>query len=369
MGEIERLVMRSILFCKEQLYQFTRKWLKKHPRVNYFQRVWRYRNNSQFVSQVIQINNPNMIEVKRFGDKNFEKNIYFIDIGGDKKAGLGGYLRQTLYGLYEADRMRFIPVVYYRPEGCLYAEDEEVNGTSNPFEYYFEQPGNISLENVYESARVFLYHPSHSFRVEYDLGNLTPAASAGYIVNDVFLCEMGRVFKKYMRLNQVVGNQVSTDMQQLSPDGWEGEKTLGVHIRGTDYALSWVNHPNMVTADEFIQAIDEVMETYAYKYIFLATDDKRRLESLRAKYGSKLIYYKDVARGENELNIAMEQNDRPMHHYLNGFEVLRDMYTLANCDSLVCGVSQIAILARIIRLAGDSPYTYLKVLDNGIYHG
>jgi len=363
--------MKKFLFYKQKIHRFIHEHLKKYPKVNYLQRVWRYRNDEKFVSKVMRIGyEPNVIELKSFGEKNPGKNIYFVNIVGRNYIGFGVYLRQTLYGLYEAEYLGFVPVVYYQPQGCLYAEDEEVNGTSNPFEYYFEQVSDVSVEDVYESARVFLYEAAHSTRIEARLGNMNPNMPGGYLVNnDIYMSEMGRVFKKYMRLNQVVGNQVSTDMQQLSPDGWEGEKTLGVHIRGTDYALNWVNHPNMVTADEFIQAIDEVMETYAYKYIFLATDDKRRLESLRAKYGSKLIYYKDVARGENELNIAMEQNDRPMHHYLNGFEVLRDMYTLANCDSLVCGLSQISIAVRIIRLAGDSPYTYLKVLDKGLYQG
>ena len=362
--------MSSFLYRKEVLYQFIRKWLKTHPRANYFQRIWRYRNDGDFVTKVLQINNnPDIIEVKRFGEKNLEKNIYFIDIGGVKRAGLGGYLRQTLYGLYEADRMGFIPVVYYRPEGCIYAETEQINGTKNPFEYYFKQPAHLSVAEVYESARVLLYNPSHSLRVEYDLGNLEPESSARYIVNDVFMREMARVFKQYIHLKPVVQEKIFEDMRQLTPDGWERQQILGVHIRGTDYALNWVNHPKMVTVDEFMQAIDEIMARRDYKYIFLATDDKRRLEVLRAKYDSKLIYYKDVFRGENELNIAMEQSDRPLHHYLSGLEVLRDMYTLAHCDSLVCGLSQISIAARIIHFAGDAPYTYLKVLDKGIYQG
>lgn len=360
----------NLMFYKKAIYQFIRDRVKKFPKIFYFVRVWRYRNDNEFVSRVMEINrNPNIIELKSFGEKNQEKNIYFIDLGGDKGAGLGAYLRQTLYGLFEADRLGFIPVIFYQPQGCLYAEAEKVNGTDNPFEYYFKKTSDISIEEVYESARVFLYNPCHSLRVEHELGNLTTEGFAGYFVNDVYTEKMAHVWKKYIRLNEIVRNKIHDDMRQLTLDKWERRKILGVHIRGTDYALNWENHPNMVTAEEYIKAIDEIFLKYDYQYIFLATDDKRCLAALCKKYGEKLIYYKDVARGERALNIAMEKNDRPMHHYLNGLEVVRDMYTLARCDSLVCGLSQVSTLARTIRLAEQGPYTYLKVLDKGIYQG
>ena len=363
--------MKNFLFYKKEMCRIVHEYLKRYPRLNYLQRVWRYRNDEEFVSKVMKINNdPYAIELKKFGERNSEKNIYFVNIVGRKSIGFGVYFRQTLYALYEAEYLGFVPVVYYQPQGCLYAENEKVNGTGNPFEYYFEQVADVSVADVYESARVFLYEAAHSVRIESRLGNMNPNMAGGYLVNnDVFMREMARVFKQYIHLKPVVQEKIFEDMRQLTPDGWDRQQILGVHIRGTDYALNWVNHPKMVTVDEFMQAIDEIMARRDYKYIFLATDDKRRLEVLRAKYDSKLIYYKDVFRGENELNIAMEQSDRPLHHYLSGLEVLRDMYTLAHCDSLVCGLSQISIAARIIHFAGDAPYTYLKVLDKGIYQG
>ena len=364
--------MKSLVFYKEKLYCFLQERLKKNPKIHYLQRVWRYRNDEDFVDQVMNINhNPDVMEIKRFGEKNIDSNIYFISLNGNMMKGLGGYLRQTLYGLIETDRLGFIPVIYYQPEGCLYAEEEDVNGSGNPFEYYFEQASNISVAEVYESSRVFLFNPAHESRIERDLGNLNPHMAEGYIVDDIYLGKLATVFKKYIRLKTIVWERISADMNHLLPDGWmwDEKKVLGVHVRGTDYALNWMNHPNMVTVDEFIQAIDEIMETYDYEYIFLATDDKRRVDSLSQKYGSKLICYKDVFRGDRDLCVALEKNDRPLHHYLCGLEVIRDMYTLARCDSLVCGLSQISILPQTICIAENRSYRYLKVLDKGIYQG
>ena len=356
-------------FYKDVLYRFIRRELKNYPKINYYQRIWRHRNDEKFVCKVMNIKHPDMIEFKKFGDKHPEKNIYFISFNAGM--GLGGCLKETILGLVEADHLGFTPVVFYPPKDCPYAEEEKVNGTDNPFEYYFEQVADIPVEDVYESARVFLYHNGHAVRAEYDLGNPDPSASASYFISDSYLNGMARVLKKYIRLNSIVDERVSADMNHLLPDGWmwDEKKVLGVHVRGTDYALNWMNHPNMVTVDEFIQAIDEIMETYDYEYVFLATDDKRRVDSLSQKYGSKLICYKDVFRGDRDLCVALEKNDRPLHHYLCGLEVIRDMYTLARCDSLVCGLSQISILAQTICIAENRSYRYLKVLDKGIYHG
>jgi hypothetical protein len=362
--------MKSFVFYKEEIYQLIRKKLQACPKVNYLQRVWRHRNDEKFVSEVMKINNnPNVIQIKQFGNRNRNRNIYLINILGNNLMGFGAYLKHTLFALFEAEHLGFVPVVYYQPESCLYAETRKVNETENPFEYYFEQVADISVEEAYESARVFLYETAHLVRIECEFGNINPDLAGGYTVNDVYLGKLAHILKRYIRLNKIVRDKIFDDMQQLAAEGWIEQNTLGVHIRGTDYALNWMNHPNMVTSDEFMKVIDEILVKHDYKYIFLATDDKRCLEALRKKYGTKLIYYADVSRGEGTLNTAMEKNDRPMHHYLNGLEVVRDMYTLARCDSLVCGLSQVSTLARIIRLAEQEPYTYIKVLDKGIYQG
>ena len=352
-------------FYKIALRKYIQKKLSNFPRLNYLQRVWRNRKDEDFVSQVLNINHdPNIIQVKSFGPKNQERNIYFIEIDGGK-IGMGAYLRQILYGLFEAEQLGFIPVASIRRESCPYAEDEL---KENPFEYYFGQVSNISIEDVYQSNRVFLFHPMHMYRIERDLGNLNPNMPCGYIVDDVYLGKLAHTYRKYMHLNGKTAGMFHLDMEQLCVN-WKEKNILGVHIRGTDFALNWGMHPNMVMADEFIEAIDEALQEQDYDYIFLATDDQRRLDVLRERYGSKLIYYKDTWRGDSEEFIVTEKNNRVMHRYLSGLEVIRDMYTLARCDSLICGLSQVAILARIICLAEEKPYKYLKVLDKGLYQG
>ena len=44
---------------------------------------------------------------------------------------------------------------------------------------------------------------------------------------------------------------------------------------------------------------------------------------------------------------------------------MRDMYTLARCDGLVCGYSNVSIASRIVRLSTGKPYVYENVISNG----
>ena len=54
---------------------------------------------------------------------------------------------------------------------------------------------------------------------------------------------------------------------------------------------------------------------------------------------------------------------------LLGYEVLRDMYTLASCDGLVAGLSQVSYAARICKRSRNEKYDIEMILNKGInYH-
>lgn len=361
-------MMSNIVFLKHRMHEYVKSQLEKAPKLHYLQRVWRYRNDTNFVEQVMNLNHdPDTFKVKCFGEKNPDKNIYFIFL--DRPMGLGGYLRCVFYGLIEAEIFGFIPVISFQSNKCPYSEASLVLGAKNPFEYYFERVSNLSVEEVYESKRVVLFSEGHELRGEHDLGNINAKIAGGYNFSEDYLRSLARLQKQYIRLNQSTSEAIEIGKKTLCSFDWNTKNILGVHIRGTDYALNWKNHPNMVSADDFITAIDNALQEYHFDYIFLATDDANRLKSLQERYGDKLLYYKDVHRGTGNISVAEEKNDRPLNRYLNGLEVVRDMYTLASCSGLVCGLSQVSFMARIIRLSQGSPYEFLKVLDNGIYKG
>ena len=351
-------------YWKYRISENIKTFLGKHPKLNYLQRVLRHRNDPVFVKNVMSIgHNPNAFRLQSNGEKNPDKNIFFIEVNG----AMGAMYRYMLYALWEAERLGFIPVIKFH-NNCIYREEHPVDGTSNAFEYYFSQPAEITLSEMYESKRVFPFELPHLARIEYDLGNLNPDSPVGYVVNEQYLVTLAEIARKYLHLNQKTKKFFEISFRKLFPQSESEKKILGVHVRGTDFALQWEGHPNMVTVEDFFSAIDEVLGIEnGFDHIFLATDDNTRLAAFKERYGDRLSYYEDVHRGEGVRLAILDELDRENTHYLDGLEALRDMYTLAACDGLIAGLSQISISARIRRLADYGPFEYMKILDKGLY--
>jgi len=351
-------------YWKYRISENIKTFLGKHPQLNYFQRVFRHRNDPVFVKNVMCIgHDSNSFRLLSNGEKHPDKNIFFIEVNG----AMGAMYRYMLYALWEAQRLGFTPVIKFH-DSCLYREDHPVNGTDNAFEYYFLQPADISLSEVYESKRVFPLELPHLSRIEYDLGNLNPDFPAGYVVTEEYLKTLAEVAHKYLHLNQKTKCFFESNFHKIFPQGEHKKRVLGVHVRGTDFSLQWEGHPNMVTVEDFFSAIDEVLDKEGgFTHIFLATDDHTRLVAFKERYGERLSYYEDVHRGEGARLAILDALDRENTHYLDGLEALRDMYTLAECDGLIAGLSQMSISARIRRLADHGPYEYMKILDKGLY--
>jgi len=237
----------------------------------------------------------------------------------------------------------------------------------NIFEYYFRQPCGINIEETLKSYHVFSsVDLTTDLRAGFDLGNYKPGdLPAPYSIDDDYLNELGRICGKYIKLNDITQSYLDKNFQETL--GCNVSKVLAIHIRGTDFALHWDNHPNIVKAEDYKEGVDEAISRYGFEKIFIATDDANCLDSFLNNYGNKIVYYKDVFRGNGLKNIASENTEREHGKYLNGLEVLRDMYTLASCGGLIAGLSQVSIVARIINRSLDNKYRYEKTLSNGIY--
>ncbi len=141
---------------------------------------------------------------------------------------------------------------------------------------------------------------------------------------------------------------------------------LGVHVRGTDFNRGFGGHPVAVTLDEYVAAAREEYSSGRYDGIFLASDDGGAVERFRAEFGGAVRYYDDVFRTSGDVGPHSTPSDRPLHRYRLGLETLRDIYTLAACRGLVCGLTNVSSVARFVNLAFCGEFERLVVLDRGI---
>ena len=280
--------------------------------------------------------------------------IYYIAVGGEV-SGFFAILRTALDYCCYADEHGFFPYIVYN--NSLYFEKSFFMGTNNTFEYYYEQPAKFPLR---ASKRLNFIKAKGKDLDEIELKyNLKPFS---YIVEEGYIEKMADIYKKYIHLNAMTERKI----QQCIAKILRGKRTLGVHIRGTDFYKEFNNHPVPVTVDEYIQAINNEIEKKCYEQVFVATDDMRCLKELKRKIGVPLVYYKNTMRASGNKSVACERSERKNNNYLLGFEVLRDVYTIAAADGFIGCLSQVDIFVQIIKKSRGQVFDSMRIIDKGI---
>ncbi len=320
-------------------------------------------NDKEYIRKVIKVGiDPDAIYVEQYGNEHKDKNVFRIFING-RTMGMAGFLRFTVYGLFGAEQLGFIPVVVY-DEDNPYKEDDKFMGTNNSYEYYFHQPDTLNAEDVLHCAHVFQFnYIVHSQRIEQELGfdNIEPAA--GYDIPKSAILKLGSVISRKMKLRTEVETLIQQGVDEMNI---ERKKTLAVHIRGTDFRKHWENHPNALFPEDYFPVIDCALQS-GFMQIFLATDDSGYLEEFVKRYGEKVKYYLDVHRGSEETNISLVETHKKQEKYRNGLEVIRDMYTMAHCAGLIAGLSQVSIFARMVHASMGCEFELEEIISKGIY--
>lgn len=295
------------------------------------------------------------IKLKRYGLLNPDKTIYYIELGDDS-LGFFAVHRFLLEALYFADICGMVPVVKYK-KNFLYAEELEKFVRKNPFEYYYKQPCNIGCKEAKMSQKVVIAEDIHLNMVRF----IYTGKKGTYDINANYLNNLARIQRKYIRLNEDVEKYVNDGVNSLI----RNQKVLGVHIRGTDFKKNYNIHPIYVTENQYIERINEHLKNENWDKVFIATDDLNILKKFKTVFGDKVIYYGDTYRTEKETSVAFSKNERRNHKYKLGLEVIRDAYTLAACEGIIAGISQVSICARIIKLSKKEKYLITDIIENG----
>lgn len=331
--------------------------LRKSEKLVFWNRCRIHSNKPDFREMVLKgYHSPDYLKVCHYGEEYKGCIIYYVDATGD---GIGFFaeLGMTLIKLYFADDHGFVPYVHWG-ENYLYYEKAGIQGEKNAFLYYFEPVSEIS--GVDNASHVVFTEESHIKQVK----DLYDAVS--YDVSEEYVDAMARMMKKYIRYNETTKLYLQREYDRLLGS----KKVLGVHFRGTDFKKQYNNHPIPLSIEQEIATVTEIMKKSKYDVIFLATDESEAVNQFRNAFGDKVCIYEDTFRddGQGE-SIAFSESDRENHHYKLGMEVLRDQFTLTNCDGIVCGYSNITFIARVMRKAWfDRGWEDYVLINNGLFH-
>lgn len=332
-------------------------FLERHDQLYFWALVIRFGRNKNFRSKVNMINkDPRQVVIEKRGSLYRGRLMYELD-PVMPNAGFFAVFRRLLSGLYYADEIGATPFISYS-NLFLYAENDTINGTNEPFEYYFKSINKITKEEVNRANAVIQFEPKHIRLAE----SLNGARQLLYTVRDEYLDAMATVVKKYIHLNRVMDEYINNGITELGLTG----NTVAVHCRGTDYNVGSKEHPIIVTPEDYFTILDEWVAAGRFNHIFLATDDQNCLDKFIAHYGNRLSYYKDVERAKGSEGVHFSQSKRSNHKYRLGAEVVRDAYTMAYCSGLLAGMSEVSICTRIIKRAQNTLYKEELILDKGI---
>lgn len=354
MVEKERILRMNLIALRQYLYN--------HPRLNLIQYVIRKKLPSVDACREMIDADKNPLNVKyiHYGELNKGITIYHIFFGTKAEEGIGFccLLKNTLFHLAYADRMGFIPFIEWG-KSLPYSEQDSINGEDNSFEYFMLNLSGIELSEILKSDLVVKSKLYDRFLI-YDY-NMHDSL---YEIGEHEIEILAEMFRKYIRLNEIGIKNIMRPMQELLEKG----KYLGVHVRGTDFRKRYDRHPKIVPIEKYIRQIEKIFLSHKYQYIFLATDEISTIEVFRNIFGEKVIYY-DAVRSKNGEAVHYELDcDRKYHKYYLGMEILKDVYTLGHCDGLIAGISNVSIMARVIKKSTDLQYEDEIILDEGVNH-
>ena len=319
----------------------------------------KHNNDSELIRIIrglydLDYNSAHTFVIEHFGECLSDKIIYNISFGEEESCDIGfaAMIYHLLYYLKIAEMIGAVPMVKWG-QLTLYHDHQMDSITNNVYEYYFEPISDVieypinKCKNVIRSRgrHIYLFH------------NMNEQV---YLLDDKDILLLAEQYKRYIRLNDKTTKYIQEGLALLS------DKTLGVHVRGTDFALGLKRHPRMITVDEYLTKTKEMFASGKYDKVFLATEDDNALETFKNEFGECLVYYSDVFRTVGDKGPHSTPNSRPFHHYKLGLEVLRDIYTLANCESLIAGLSNVSYAVRYINIALDRKFSEIAILYKGI---
>lgn len=303
---------------------------------------------------------------KSFGDKNPDITFYVIrPYYFMKRNELATTLSDLLFHYYRnlqqlsyAINHGWVPVVDWENYGPFrHAEDYPVNGTKNCWEYYWKQPSDYTLEEVFQSKNVVLAN-----RNSVDYGFIpTPFMISPFTKYAEQLAIRCPKYDKYFQLNEVTEQYIQEKQDVLFP---KNARILGVSVRSMAYgAHSAHGHPIQPEMEELIRTIRKGLVDWDLEYVFFTCESEVTIECAREAFGDKLLALPRIRYREEP---GEDDRENPMYmpgrRYQSNLDYLTEMVLLSRCTSLLAGMSS-GVRAAIIW--NCNKYERVKIFEKG----
>lgn len=286
---------------------------------------------------------------KSYGTKNPDITFYVIR-RSDRFAGVNSHFIFTLGHIRYAVRNGWIPIVDMQNYPNAFLEENEV-GSRNAWEFYFRQPCDYSLEEVYQSKNVIL---SSGMPLQ-----VYPNDSMEFFTRPELLEMWNGYYRKYLGFSEKLQTEIDLRFQEYFK-GKINDRVLGVFLRGTDYlTLRPYEHPVQPSVEASIAKSKSVLEEQHCRWIYLVTEDQNILDAYIKEFGEFLIYIKEQPRYKQMLpgeHIAEHAFARENDKYLKGVDCLVQMGLLMRCNCFIAGRTSGAVATMVMQPQYDYAY-------------
>jgi hypothetical protein len=273
---------------------------------------------------------PQLKEKKvSYGNEHPDKTFYIVR-RLPPGAGLFANVQYAFGYIIYAIQKGYIPIVDMENYKTCFNCADEINGTMNAWEYYFEQPAGYTLRDIQKAKNVIL---GSFFDAPPNIGSLLKNQNSAWDDKERVV-EENALYVKYIRYKPHV-LQYAAETQQAVFGG--KKNIMGVKARGSDvFALHIPGHAKIPVGDQWLSFVDDCFIKWKMDYIYLAVEDEALSKIFKNYYGDKLIMTNipRITETNNKQSAAVSFG-REHDEYLKGLEYITDILLLANCDSLI----------------------------------
>ena len=300
----------------------------------------------------VGVSNPSRLKKeKSYGEKNKDKHILLIRPNTeDGIQGLMSLFIQTMRWVDYAKQNEMIPFIDFKNYKTQYAD-----GT-NSWEYFFTQPSNLTLEEVYDSKNVTILGTTLKPLVNENLFR-------GNIFFDKDLCKnCYDIIWNNIRLSAAVEKIVAKEDDRIGI-----ANCIGAYLRGTDYIkLKPAGEYVQPEVEEFIEKLDEFVKKYPAANIFLVTEDYSYYQKIKTAYKEKvkIVSFDSFVvnyDGKDYLSKTGLLNKNPRKR---GMDYLAKIVLLSRCKYLVSSITMGSIAAYSMN---GGKYEDEIIFDKGVY--
>lgn len=283
------------------------------------------------------------------------KPTYYIIRHMNEVAELSDIYRMTAGHIWYALSKGWLPVVDMKNYPNRYLPPEKL-GAENSWEYYFEQPLRITLEQAYNGENVVL---SDGFKAE-----RFPDYSKNLLEKkDDTLAEWRMLVKwGFLKVKPALAEEIKGIHEEVF---LPKERVLGVILRGKNYSNEKIaGQPIPPSAEFAVKMTAARFKEWKCEKLFLVTSEPAVVEIFKNKFEDKCLILDQLNFEwyDSDTMIESEQSVPENENFLDGKKFLTQIILLSLCNCLVaerCGDTTNAML-----MASKFANTYFFDLGN-----